>query len=179
MKCISLHLAKGDPNINTGPENNPQSFENETRNTMPSSRTVLNKTFALTSQQNDRTIALLDVRVEVRKIPERVTRRDGQVEYETSRRNQQDQVICDDLMELEEDWVQNNTPNEEEEPEQEAREELNEEIADQSSSEDEEAGQNENTSGEPTSEDSDATEVNEDLPYSPEDRPPPYSRSTQ
>jgi hypothetical protein len=55
----------------------------------------------------------------------------------------------------------------------------NEEIADQSSSEDEEADQHENPSGEPTSEDGDATEVNEDLPYSPEDRPPPYSRSTQ
>ncbi|EFX60606.1 hypothetical protein DAPPUDRAFT_276539 [Daphnia pulex] len=31
---------------------------------MPSSRTVFNKTFALTSQQHEGTVALLDVRVE-------------------------------------------------------------------------------------------------------------------
>jgi hypothetical protein len=144
----------------------------QTGSTMPSRRTVLNKTFALTSQQHEGTVALLDVRVEVRKIPARVTRREGQVEYATSTRYHQDHVICDVLLELEGNRVQNNTHAE--------REELNEEIADQSSYEDEEADQNENPSREPTSEDSDATEVNEDLPYySPENRPPPYFRSTQ
>jgi hypothetical protein len=36
---------------------------------MPSERTVLNKTFALTSQQQEGTVTLLDLRAEIRKIP--------------------------------------------------------------------------------------------------------------
>jgi hypothetical protein len=71
--------------------------------------------FALTSQQNEGTVALLDVRVEVRKIPARVTRRESQVEYATSTRYHQDHVICDGLSELEGDRVQNNTPTKREE----------------------------------------------------------------
>ncbi|EFX61029.1 hypothetical protein DAPPUDRAFT_274772 [Daphnia pulex] len=141
---------------------------------MPSRRTVLNKTFALTSQQHEGTVTLLDVRAEVRKIPAQVTRREGHVEYATPSRYHQDQVveICDELLELEGNRVQNNAPAK--------REEINEETGDQSSSENEEADQNENPSREPTSEDSDATEINEDLTYySPEHRSPPYSRSTR
>ncbi len=144
----------------------------QTGNTLPSRRMVLNKTFILTSQQHEGTVALLDVRVEVRKIPARVTRREGKVEYASSPRYHQDHVICDGLLELEGNRVQNNTTTE--------RDELNEEIADQYSSKDEEADKNENPSRELTSEDSDATEVNEYLSYySPENRPLPYSRSTR
>jgi hypothetical protein len=139
---------------------------------MPNERTVLNKTFALTSQQHEGTVTLLDIRAEVRKIPAQVTRREGQVEYATSSRYHQEQVICDGLLELEENRVHNNAPAK--------REDINEEISDQSSSENEESDQNENPSREPTSEDSDATEINEDLPYySPENRSPSYSRSTR
>jgi hypothetical protein len=80
--------------------------------------------------------------------------------------------ICDELLELEGNRVQNKAPAK--------QEEINEETGDQSSSENEEADQNENPSREPTSEDSDATEINEDLPYySPENQSPPYSRSTR
>jgi hypothetical protein len=141
---------------------------------MPSERTVLNKTFALTSQQQEGTVTLLDLRAEIRKIPAHVTRREGHVEYATPSRYHQNQEveICGALLELEGNGVQNNTPAK--------REDINEEIGDQSSSENEETDQNENPSREPTSEDSDATEINEDLPYySPENRSPPYSRSTR
>jgi hypothetical protein len=75
---------------------------------MPSRRTVLNKTFAVTSQEHEGMVALLDIRMEVRKSPARVTRREGQVEYAPSTMYHQDHVICDGLLELEGKRIQNN-----------------------------------------------------------------------
>ncbi|EFX68081.1 hypothetical protein DAPPUDRAFT_330396 [Daphnia pulex] len=77
---------------------------------MAERRTILEKTFALTSQQREGTVTLLDLSVELRKIPATVDQQDNQyngpVIITTTRRYAQGQILVDgDLTEVEETEV--------------------------------------------------------------------------
>lgn len=75
---------------------------------MAEQRTILEKTFALTSQQQEGTVTLLDLTVELRKIPATVERQsdqpNGPIVIATTRRYAQGQILVDrDIAEVEEE----------------------------------------------------------------------------
>jgi hypothetical protein len=150
---------------------------------MSENRAILEKTFALTSQQQEGTIVLLDVTVEVRKIPATVERQQPNepIIIATTRRFAQGQILVEgNLTELEEapNVVGSSSQTEEEIPIAYVRQE----IVDLRESNDEEDEDDEV--------DSDVTEENPHLaaeehpsedsqdrawPDSPPPSPPPYS----
>lgn len=84
---------------------------------MAEQRTILEKTFALTIQQQEGTVILLDLTVELRKIPPTVERQSnepkGPVVIATTRRYAQGQILVDrDITEVEEN--KNEVPDENE-----------------------------------------------------------------
>ncbi|XP_046462863.1 protein virilizer homolog [Daphnia pulex] len=75
---------------------------------MAEQRTILEKTFALTSQQQEGTVTLLELTVELRKIPATVERQsdqpNGPIVIATTRRYAQGQILVDrDVTEVEEE----------------------------------------------------------------------------
>ncbi|EFX67231.1 hypothetical protein DAPPUDRAFT_261959 [Daphnia pulex] len=124
---------------------------------MAERRSILEKTFVLTSQQQEGTVTLLDLTVELRKIPATVERQDNQsngpVVIATTRRYAQGQILVDgDITEVEE----NEVPAEHKEAAAIPVGIARQEIIDLTESDDE---QTEET----PSEDSDTTERNPDL----------------